>query len=67
MVSFFKIPADMGLLFTKQQLDVKGAIPSQIEILSGFRAGSAGMRANYGTYASLGKFFFFTVVSFLKY
>ncbi|CAB4446197.1 unnamed protein product [Rhizophagus irregularis] len=47
------IPADMGLLFTKQQLDVKGAIPSQIEILSGFRAGSAGMRANYGTYASL--------------
>lgn len=66
MVSFFKIPADLGLLFTKQQLDVRGAIPSQIEMFSGFCAGSAGMRANYGTYASLGNLFF-TVVSFLKY
>ncbi|GBC00049.1 hypothetical protein RclHR1_03720010 [Rhizophagus clarus] len=47
------IPADMGLLFTKQQLDVRGAIPSQIEIFSGLCAGSAGMRGNYGTYASL--------------
>ncbi|RIA97106.1 saccharopine dehydrogenase-like oxidoreductase [Glomus cerebriforme] len=47
------IPADMGLLFTKQQLDAKSAIPSQIEMFSGFCTGSAGMCANYGTYASL--------------
>jgi hypothetical protein len=56
----------MGVLFTKQQLDVRGAIPSQIEIFSGFCAGSAGMRANYGTYSSLGNFFFLPCF-FLKY
>ncbi|CAG8549898.1 8762_t:CDS:2 [Funneliformis mosseae] len=47
------VPADMGLLFTKQQLDARSAIPSQIEIFSGLHSGSAGIRGNYGTYASI--------------
>jgi len=45
----------MGILFTKQQLEARGAIPSQIEMFSGFHSGSAGIRGNYGTYASIGK------------
>ena len=45
----------MGILFTKQQLEARGAIPSQIEMFSGLRGGSAGLRGNYGTYASIGK------------
>ncbi|CAG8543372.1 10170_t:CDS:2, partial [Acaulospora colombiana] len=47
------VPADLGLLFTKRQLEARGAIPSQIEMFSKISGGKSGLVINYATYSSL--------------
>ncbi|KAF9205404.1 hypothetical protein BGZ49_004085 [Haplosporangium sp. Z 27] len=51
---FDSIPADMGVLFTKQQLQENyGALPSSIEMFFKIHvAGNAGVAAHYATYES---------------
>ncbi|CAG8666090.1 3570_t:CDS:2, partial [Acaulospora morrowiae] len=47
------VPAELGFLFTKRQLEARGAIPSQIEMFSRISGGSNGLVIHYTTYSSL--------------
>ncbi|CAG8499517.1 7429_t:CDS:2 [Scutellospora calospora] len=47
------VPADLGILYTKQQLQLRNAVPSQVEMISSFKGGKAGIVLNYGTYSTL--------------
>ncbi|KAF0377793.1 putative saccharopine dehydrogenase-like protein [Gigaspora margarita] len=47
------IPAELGFLYTKQQLQLRNAIPSQIEMISSVKGGKSGIVVNYGTYSTL--------------
>lgn len=53
---FDSIPADMGVLYTKQQLEkTRGALPSSIEMFFKLHiAGTAGFAGHYATFESVG-------------
>ncbi|ORY08257.1 sccpdhb protein [Basidiobolus meristosporus CBS 931.73] len=50
---FDSIPADLGVLFTKQELDKREIIPSSVEMYFRLYPGPSGAAAHYATYESL--------------
>lgn len=51
---FDSIPADMGVLFTKQQLEKNhSALPSSIEMFFKIHSGNSGFAGHYATYESV--------------
>ncbi|KAG0088453.1 hypothetical protein BGZ92_006157 [Podila epicladia] len=49
---FDSIPADMGVLFTKQQMEKNHALPSSIEMFFKIHTGNSGFAGHYATYES---------------
>lgn len=50
---FDSIPADMGVLFTKQQMEKNHTLPSSIEMFFKIHTGNSGFAGHYATYESV--------------